>query len=214
MTSISCYFGEEVKQWQWVKCESVWDGEVTKMKSYCTISWIRELPRNRGSVCECHRLLISLLGDPDDLFSILAIVLRACALTCATEADNTAKRRKTLTALTSHGMSGQVGISGLAAGQSWVQMRVRGCCLGDVSFFWLWFCEWVVKVVLWAKTTPGRLAAAALRDAFFNAWQPYKATNTLRCACFPQIGRYNLLPHVVIDGSFRMKHCRRAPVKP
>lgn len=60
---------------------------------YCTISRIRKLPRNWSSIGKCHRLQVSLLCNLDNLLSILAVIFRACALTCATETDNTTKRQ-------------------------------------------------------------------------------------------------------------------------
>lgn len=63
---------------------------------YCTISWVCKLPRNWSSICQCHRLQIRLLCNLDNVFSILRFVIRACALACATEADNTEKKKNFL----------------------------------------------------------------------------------------------------------------------
>lgn len=62
-----------------------------------TISWISKLPRYWCTILKCHRLHVSLPPiDLDFLLSPQAVILRACALTRATELDHPAieKARK------------------------------------------------------------------------------------------------------------------------
>lgn len=60
---------------------------------HSTISWVGKLSRHRSFFREGHGLQISAPCCPDLLSSVLRILLGARALTCVTEADNTAKNR-------------------------------------------------------------------------------------------------------------------------
>lgn len=71
----------------WVMC-------VNAKMEIGTISWIGKLPGNWSLFCQCHSLQVCLLCNLDNLLSVLHIILRAGALTCATESNNAENKRK------------------------------------------------------------------------------------------------------------------------
>lgn len=71
----------------WVTC-------VNTKRETSTISWIGKFPGNWSLFCQRHSLQVCLLRNLDNLLSILHIILRAGALTCATESNNAENERK------------------------------------------------------------------------------------------------------------------------
>lgn len=91
-----------------------------------TISWISKLPRYWCTILKCHRLHVSLPPiDLDLLLSAPVVILRACAITRATELDHAAREK-----------ARKINFDQLPVYRKETELneaRMRGCCLGDIA---------------------------------------------------------------------------------